>query len=450
MRVLLCLSASHKTAPFDLLERLSTPSEPLAPLITGDGSAVRGAIVLATCNRFEAYLDLDEPLTAAGAVGLEATLSAIAAGTGIAEADLDGAYEVHTGDHVARHLFSVAAGLESVVVGEGEIAGQVRRALVDARSTGTVSTDLERLFQRASEAQRGVKTHTALGRAGRSLVRLALDLADSRIADWSRQRVLLIGTGQYAAVTLATLRERGVTDITVYSPSGRAERFARSRGLAWADGERMPRVAASVDVIITCTNATSTVLDAAVLRAGAPAARGALRPVDAPGCPVAHGDRAERRLVIDLGMPRNVDPDVTEVAGVDLLDLETIRLHAPLEELQATEHARQIVGDAAERFARAGDAAEATPAVVALRELVLGLVDDEIARLPRVDGRADPRAEQALRHLAGRLLHTPSIRSHEYAAAGRADDVVAAMRVLYGIEPEHAAPVADADQATTA
>ena len=207
--MLLCVSASHKTASFELLERLSVPSTPVAPLIAAHSECVQGAVVVATCNRFEAYVDMDEPVTASRVVGVEATLAAIESATGVSAAELEGSYRVLGGDEVAEHLFAVASGLESVVIGEGEIAGQVRRSLKESRRLGTTSGELERLFQRASEAQRGVKNATALSRAGRSLVRLALELADSRIADWSTLRVLLVGTGAYAAATVAALRDQG-------------------------------------------------------------------------------------------------------------------------------------------------------------------------------------------------------------------------------------------------
>ncbi|MFG6444903.1 glutamyl-tRNA reductase [Microbacterium sp. P07] len=438
--MLLCVSASHKTAPFDLLERLSVPSTPIAPLIAAHSECVQGAVVVATCNRFEAYVDMDEPVTASGAVGLEATLAAIEAATGVPAAELDGTYRLLGGDEVAEHLFSVASGLESVVVGEGEIAGQVRRALTDSRRLGTTSTELERLFQRASEAQRGVKNATAIGRAGRSLVRLALDLADSRITDWSKLRVLLIGTGSYAAVTLAALRDHGAEDISVHSPSGRAAAFAAKHGIRAVAPERFPSAAIHADLVITCTTAEHHVLSAATFAAG----RGAydVAVAAASGCPIA---APERRLVIDLGLPRNVDPDVATVAGVDLLDLETIRIHAPLEELQATDAAREVVRDAARRFATVGERKSITPAVVALRTHVFGLMESEIARA-KARGDDDGRTEQALRHLVGVLLHTPTTRAHQLAEDGRTDDFVAALSTLYGVtvaEPEVSAAIAE-------
>lgn len=222
--MLLCVTANHKTAPFDLLERLSRTPDDLAGSLS-EGS--KGAVVLATCNRFEAYVDVDGT---ADENDVARILSTVSERSGIEADILSASSSVHSGPRVVEHLFSVASGLESVVSGEGEIAGQVRRALTSARKHGTTSPELERLFQRASEAQRKVKNDTALGRAGRSLVRLALDLADSRIADWSTARVLLVGTGAYAAVTLATLRERGAHDISVHSPSGRGAAFAAKHG----------------------------------------------------------------------------------------------------------------------------------------------------------------------------------------------------------------------------
>jgi len=414
--VLLCLTASHKTAPFDLLEKLSTPGESISPRIA-DTEGVDGAIVLATCNRFEAYLDVP---AGADEHGIRTALAAIERGTGVSTAELDGSYEVLADGRVAEHLFSVASGLESVVIGEGEIAGQVRRARDEAHEAGATSPELERLFQRATETQKGVKNLTALGRAGRSLVRLALELADSRITDWSTQRTLLIGTGAYAAATVAALRDHGVADITVYSPSGRGERFAAKHELAWVDDAGFAAEAASSDIVVTCTSREEPVVTAGLLRSGG---------------------RSSGGFVIDLGLPRNVHPDVAEIDGMTLLDLETIRLHAPLEELQAHDDARRIVRDAATKFGVVGRELDATPAIVALRKHVFSLSEAEIAR---AKGRGDDaRTEQALRHMVGVLLHEPTSRARELAASGRADEVFAALETLFGIDARPAeAPTA--------
>lgn len=398
--MLLCVSASHQSAPFEVLERLSGHTTPIGPEIAAHPE-VSGAVVVSTCNRFEAYVDASTP-----AAGIVAAREAITRATGVTADELENVHDVRQGAKVAEHLFAVASGLESVVVGEGEIGGQVRRALDEARAQKTTTSELERLFQRATETQKSVKNSTALGRAGRSLVRLALELADSRIVDWSTLDVLLVGTGAYAAATLAALRDRGAEAVSVHSPSGR-QQFAAKHGLPFVSAGEFPSAAAAADLVITCTSREQPVLDAAVL---------------------AEGGFDGSALVIDLGLPRNVDPDVADVAGVTLLDLETIRLHAPLEELQATDAAREIVRDAAAKFAGEGRQISAQPAIVALRKHVFGVLERELQR-----GGSDEVAE-ALRHFTGMLLHTPTVLAKDAAASGDAEDVFAAVETLFGID----------------
>lgn len=431
--VLLCLTASHKNASFDLLEKLSVDSSAVTAALSEGIDFVSGAVVVATCNRFEAYLDIEEPLTAAQAVAVEAATAAVSAATGVEQDELRGSVDVVSGDRVAEHLFAVSSGLESVVVGEGEIAGQVRRSLEEARRLGTTSSELERLFQRASQTSRGIKNRTGLGSAGRSIVRLALDLAASRVTDWRAARVLLVGTGSYARATVAALRDRGVVDIAVHSPSGRAEGFAARRSLRPIAASDLALEAVSADIVITCTTTQEPVLDAALLAAGR-----------------LQGFSRERQLVIDLGLPRNVASDVTSVAGVELLDLETISLHAPLDVLDASQQARALVDKAARKFSDVADEKSLTPAVVALRAHVFDALDAEIERA-RSRGDEDGRTEQALRHLAGVLLHTPSVRARDYARAGAQEAYLTGLEALFGVEvPAEPAAAArpDADAAT--
>ncbi|WP_082764012.1 glutamyl-tRNA reductase [Frondihabitans sp. PAMC 28766] len=423
--MLICLTASHQNASFDLLEKLSVGAPTAAGTLVESSDFVSGAVVLATCNRFEAYLDVDEPLTAASAVAVEATIATMSDASGVEPSDLRDSVTVITGEGVVEHLFAVSSGLESVVIGEDEISGQVRRALERARTDGTTSRDLERLFQQASHTSRGVKNRTNVGGAGRSLVRLALELASSRVTDWAEARILLVGTGQYAATTVTALRDLGATDIGVYSASGRAPWFAAKHELeAHVD---LAEAIAWSDVLITCTSTTEPLVVPEVVAAG------------------------PRRLVIDLGLPRNVDPLVARVEGVEMLDLETISLHAPLPQLTAADDARALVTSAAAEFHAVAAEQSLSPAVVALRKHVFDILDAEIDRA-RSRGDSTDRTEQALRHLAGVLLHTPSVRARELAREGRGEEFRDGLEALFGLTDTRAAvapmPLHPADRDT--
>ena len=383
-----------------MLESLSLAAPGATDALLRSSDIVTGAVVLATCNRFEAYLDIDDELDAAPAEAVTTTLQALSDASGLSAAALSDSIAVHEGPDVAAHLFAVTAGLDSVVVGEDEIAGQVGRALDRARIGRTTTRDLEQLFQRATRTSRGVKNLTSIGGRDRSLVRLALELASSRIADWSEASVLIVGTGQYAATTVAALRDRGARDIRVFSRTGRGPAFAAKHGITNSTNFQ-------VDVVIACT--ANTVLG--------------------PDYFVG----SSRRLVIDLGLPRNIEPIVSEVAGVELLDLETVRLHAPLDALSAHDDATAIVRGAAAEFTAER---EIEPTIVALRTHVFDLLEAEISRA-RARGAGDD-TEAALRHLAGVLLHGPSARGREWALEGRAAEFTAGLNAVYGITPKSA------------
>ncbi len=410
--MLLCLTANHRNASFDLLEKLSFGAPDAVAGLVEKTADVQGAVVLATCNRFEAYLEVADGTSA---IASDAVIDAMSAAGDVPSSQLRAAITVLTGDEVVTHLFAVTSGLESIVVGEDEIAGQVGRALQRAREDGTTSGDLEQLFQRATKTSRGVKTRTAVGGAGRSLVRLALELASGRITDWSLTRVLIVGTGQYAATTVAAVRDRGATMLGVFSPSGRGDAFGAKYGVAVH--RDLAGAMLDADVIITCTS-TTVIGTSAII-----------------------GD--QRRLVIDLGMPRNVDPAIVSLPGISLLDLETISLHAPIEQLSATADARELVSDAAARYS-----AERSiePAIVALRTHIFDLLDVEIERA-RKRG-APPETEAALRHLASVLVHTPSVLAREAALEGNGQAFVDGLEAVFGISSELAAEEPRADAAS--
>ena len=399
--MLLCVTANHRNTPFETLERLAVDAEHLAQTIASTSHEVRGAVAVSTCNRVELYLDVDAAPVRAHELARHGFARAVSALAGDIGRELGDTAEVLDDAAAVHHLFSMCAGLDSVAVGEEEIAGQVRRAAALARQNGTSSGRLDHVVQEAIRTARAARAQGDASRTGRSLARLALDLVESRLADWSSAEVLLIGTGRYATTTVASLRERGAQRISVYSPTGRAQLFAQRQGLTATND--LAAGLERADIVITCTTRLSVGLD------------------DVPV-----GTQA---LIVDLGLPRNVDPAVAALDGITLLDLETIRLHAPLVHWSAEEDARAVVDAAAHSYVTA---ATVEPAVVALREHVLGVVQQEIDRA-RSRGD-DGRVEEALRHLTSVLLHTPSTLARRHAAAGRGDDVLAAVRTLYGLD----------------
>lgn len=433
--MLFSISASHSSAEFGVLERLAggaagaagirgtgVASDPEGAGVVGAAlasahRAVRGAVVLATCNRFEAYLDLAIEDDASFVDPVAAVVEAIAGVADMSAQELRPALRFARGPGAVHHLFAVTAGLESVIVGETEITGQVRRSLETATREGTVTPELATAFARALEASRDVRSATGIAVAGRSVVRTALDLAAREVEDWGRTRALLVGTGRYAAAALAALRERGVTDIAVYSVSDWGPPFAQEHGVPLVARADYPAQAATAHLIVACTRASHTVLDGPTLLAGRDRA-GALA--------------AASTVVLDLGLPRNVAESVGDVAATTLIDLETVRLYAADDDDSVADAARQRVGLATERFAAAQRRRDAGPGLAALRDFLDGAVADELAR-GAARGTVTPAVEEAVRHLASTLLHGATVRAGELAAQGRSADWLDALDVALGV-----------------
>lgn len=419
--MLVCLTAHQRTTPFESLERLSLIGDDVAVRLRDAHDSIRGAVVLATCNRFEAYFDLhDDPDLPSPIPAMDAAMEQISDLAALPYRDLRDAVDFAHGNRVAQHLFSVAAGLDSVAVGEDEIAGQVKRALDAARTQGSTTTSLEHLFQRATETSRAVKNETRLGESGRSLVRLAVDLVSSRL-EWATARVLLVGTGRYAAAALAALRAAGAEDIRVHSRSGH-KRFARQEHLISVPVEDYVAEAAAADLIVTCTSTT----DMFALEA------------DIHGA--ARGADAGRQLIIDLGLPRNVDPRIADLPGIELLDLDTIRVHAPVDEFALIGEARDIVHSAAQRHAAARRVHEVSPEVVRMRSYVQGVLEEELTRARRSGAAVE--VESALRHFSGVILHHLIAQGHTLAATGSGTAWAESVRTVF---PDRAAASGSGD-----
>lgn len=421
--VLLSLTASHRELDLDALERLSTGSSSVGRVVVGTCGPVAGAVVISTCNRFELYLDVDAPLSGDSvrhATRHVAELVAHASGvTGDVAAR---SFTVRTGPEVTEHLFAVASGLDAMVVGEREIAGQVKRSLAVAREQETTSKTLELLFQTASRTSKRVGTDTELGAAGRSVVALALDLAERELPPWDGTRAVLIGTGSYAGASVAALRARGCDDIRVYSQSGRAEAFAESHGVQPVDS--LVEALADADLVVSCSGARGRT--AAAPAEPVPAERPLVEPAETslrglssengPEASLGHvldaaalvrareraadraGDEPEPRplVILDLALHRDVDPGVADVEGVLLFDLATLKAHAPAVAHDVVAQAQRIVDAAATRFEETRLGREADAAVIALLdEAEVRVVAEIAASVDRLTAELAARGEPA-------------------------------------------------------
>ena len=415
--MLLCLSFDHRGCSFPLLERLTGRTREITDALRA-APDLEGVVVLSTCNRFEVYAQAAHDASST-------VVQQISETAGVPVSSLSMAADVELDHRAAEHLFAVASGLKSAVVGEEEIAGQVRRAHADARERGTMTNHLERLFQTATRTSRTVKHRTEIHSQGRSLVRLALRLAESRVPAWEDARVLLIGTGAYAGATIAALRSRGAERISVHSPSGRAAGYAERHDLTAVDPAELRSALEGADLIIACSRTEEPLLTEADFTETGP----------------SKADAAPRasRLLIDLGMPRNIDPAVTRVDGIDLLDLETVAKHAPITELGTEHEALEIVHDAAVEFGASQAERDTLPVLLALRGHVNAILEEELCRARRSGDEADEATsadvEAALRRLTGRLLHAPTTRIRSLGREGRASEASDALSALFGLEP---------------
>ncbi|MDQ0616512.1 glutamyl-tRNA reductase [Arthrobacter globiformis] len=406
----------------EFLARLGSGPVRITSDVIADVDGVAGAVVLATCNRFEVYCDVAP--AADPDITRKRVLHVISTCSGVSPYELDRALDCLTGTAMTEHLFSVGAGLDSAVVGEREIAGQLRRSLASAQEAGTASGALVRLFQAASRAAREVGSLTALGEAGRSMVSVALDVASSKLGalsklgrqDLSGLSVVVIGTGAYAGSTLALLAARACSAVSVFSWSGRAEAFASGRGATGLTSEDLPAAVRGADVVIGCSGRGPRLgsEDFRTFRQGA----------------------AAPLVVVDLALSRDFEPEVGELPGLDLITLEHVRLASPREQTDVVRQAGELVRQAALRFVEDRQARLLDPAIVALRGHMQSVLADEVARVKNQHGctATAEAVEFALRRVVRQLLHVPTARGRELAAAGRQDEYTAALETLFGLD----------------
>ena len=413
--VLLVLVAKYRDLDIESATRLQAVSSELGQHLLASSSAVSGSVVVATCSRFEIYCE------AASREHIDAVCSAALASvrlcTGLPVAQLASLFEHWSGASAAEHLFAVAAGLDSVVVGERQVAGQVRRALAAAQTAGTASGLLVRLFQQASRTGRDVGARSALSSASRSIAYVALELAASGSAHASLadKSVVLFGTGSYAACVAEILRSRRCPTLSVFSQSGRAEAFVASRGGTALTARKLPAAIARADIIIGCSG-TETRINAVQLAGW-------------------RDDTGRALTVIDLAPSHDFDPRVADLPGIELITLDSVRFAAPPADAEALRLAGALVRQAARSFEKQEGLRVVDAAIVALRGHVHQVLEAEMERVMKEHG-GGPQAEDvilAMRRIVRRLLHVPTVRARELASDGRQHDYAAALEALFGL-----------------
>ena len=380
-----------------------------------------GVLILSTCNRVAIVLDAPDGRPVEALRDAVAAFLAERAGAG-------GPVPLSAWSGHAAHLelFATAAGLTSMVVGEREIAGQLRRALTSATAEGTATGAITRAVEHASAASRRVAVRTSLASTGRSVVSVALDLAASRMPPLDGASVLVVGTGAYAGAAVTALRERGASDIGVYSRSERAGPFAAGHAVRAVEEADLPGRLARADLIITCRSLRGPVLTRALL---APVVR-RRRPA-----PPHVREKAGPLVVLDLALSRDVERAVGSLPGVELIDLPAVQRAVPDVEASQVGAARRIVAQEVASFERAQAGRRMDPVVRRLRSGVEGIVEEEVARMRTRDGAVDAEeAARALHHLAARLLHHPTVAVRRAGETGREQEYLEALDLVLGPE----------------
>jgi glutamyl-tRNA reductase len=413
---LVCLGLSHRTAPVELRERLGSlgPGAAHCP-------AVEEHAVLSTCYRVELYAYLAD-----GVEGARDELIDVLADTHGVDRDLlvDHLY-VHVDEDVARHLCRVAAGLDSLVLGEAEILGQAGDAFEAGREAGTVGEVLTLLFRTAITCGRRARAETAIGANPATASSMALALAGGVLGQLAGRRVLVVGAGRIGRQTLEAVSRRGVADVAVANRTrGRAAELASRFGAVAYGLDELEAALASADVVVSATASEVPVVASDVVRG-------------------AMGGRDDRPLVlVDLAVPADVERAAGEVPGVRLFDVDDLRagldesLASRLREVPSVE---VIVEDEVGGFGRRFRELEVEPLVAEMRRRAETVRVQELERALRDLGDVDLETAERIAHLSRslvkKLLHEPTVRLRERAGAGDADEVAAAVRELFGLAP---------------
>ena len=422
---LIAVGVSHRTATVPMLERVALPSDAVPKVLTDldDSPQIAESMVLSTCNRIEVYVE-----AARFHAAVDAVTDALSRATGVDHEELVPHLYVHFEDRAVQHLFSVTSGLDSMVVGEAQILGQVRQALRVAQEQGSTGRALNELVQTALRVGKRAHTETGIDAAGASLVAVGLDLAAGSLGGLTGRTAVVIGAGSMASLSAQSLQRAGARVVVLNRTQARAQKLAAVVGGRAGGLDDLAPALVEADLLVACTGALGHVVPAGL---------------------VAHAqsEREGRPMVLlDLALPRDVDPAVLGVHGVTLVDLED--LGSVLDDADVdldVDAARQIVAEEVELFLDERHSARVEPTVVALRGRAAEIVAAELGRLdgrqPDLDARVRADIEQAVRRVVDKLLHAPTVRVKELAGGPEGDVYAQALRRLFDLDPRTVAAV---------
>ncbi|HEX6116340.1 MAG TPA: glutamyl-tRNA reductase, partial [Solirubrobacterales bacterium] len=435
MSELIALGVSHRTAPLELRERLAL-TEGRAVGVLGElveSAHVHEAAAISTCNRTELYL------VAADAVEAESlALGVLAREADIRPTELVGSLYSHRATESARHLFRVAAGLDSMILGEAEIQGQVKRAYELALVEGATGPVLNRLFRGALATGKRARTETGVSERGLSIPSVAVELAQRVLGDLSNREVLLVGAGETAELTARALSARGVETVFIAN-----RHHNRAIGLAQRFGGRavrfdeLPGRMEQADMFVSSTNSPHHIVEREELELVLGARDG--RPL----------------LMIDLAVPRDIEPTCREVAGVsvhDVDDVQTIAERNASGRAAEARRAERLVESELGRFEGWIGSLQVVPTIAALRrrgdEVVSRVLAENERRWESLSDADRERVEALARAIASRMLHEPTLRLKRVAADDDSYAYVSALRALFGLDSDTEPLAADDAQVT--
>jgi glutamyl-tRNA reductase len=414
----LALGISFRRAPIDLLERLAFTDDDLVKAYrrAHDLDGVDEAVVLSTCNRVEIYGSVVN--YHAGFLALKRLLVET---RGVAEVELaDGLYS-HWERDAVEHLFSVAGGLDSMVLGETQIQSQVREALRVAETRSAVGPRLKGLFHAATRAGRRIRQETSLGAAPDAFVERGASLAEEVLGSLSGRSVVVVGAGTMASLAVKHLRHRGVGPLRILNRSlPHARSLAERTNAEHGDLDALPTALHDADLVVSATGATGVVVRADVVRAARPASTSSL-------------------VLLDLAVPRDVEPDAGTLPGVTLIDVDALRDRGSAGEQEAIVGAREIVAQEVRRFVvrRRGD--ELAPLIREIRRRGDTILQRELERYAGrlADLTPDERAavEALARGIVAKLLHDPIVALKERSEPGSGRTHAKVLTELLGLDP---------------